>query len=574
MKITGQDVPPDLIDQYAELVSSNPDDGQGHRTTRTRRAVRAPGRRREPSKTLKAAKALAAQLAAYWGRNVANAAGQRWLSDRATAIYRGQIELDYWEKATPAYVDALRYLGSSEEDFDPPPYAFPDPSNRPTLTTWAADEYDAGQARYAGALVGELYCDQEWVVATALYYLPPHSPAGIPPPAWVLIQGTIAAEADQRGSRPMFGLICRAQRGEEQDMLNLDQVSPDIDGISHYFRYRILHTQPPFYQATESRRIVQAMSGPDTPFDVPTAAVHLGPRPMMGHGNNGNESVATTWTGTADLYLPNPCAEELRRPISRDAGGDWYSHNLDAGTADLLPYQPDWTYASLSRRAWLQPATDNTCSIRYYDGTPLHTITAPDEYLSYVGSFTPTAEGWWATVGNLDPDFEGAPPAQDIHYDYSGNVLARLDLAEDRGAAWTSPGLGVLTSGHTLHADGTLRLPGDAGRWQIATPLPAWHYLYLAGNAYAVAGNGAVYLIGQLPAGAMSPSPPSQTPDWTTCRQVAAVGAAPTRAMKGNKAIVVFTADGYVLVNSVGIVGRGDYTAANHTGQGITTCNQ
>lgn len=574
MKLTATNVPPELAEEFARLVSINTAPPNGQTTGRTRRAVKRPGRKKRASATLADAYALANELAAYFRISTTKTTGQHWIVARAAAIYTGKVEPEWWEYAIEHSTGTVYAEISSIENLNPSPYAYRDPDNRPTIPTYTAlDETDEAP-RYEGSTTGDLYSDTYLSWRYKHWSIPEANAKGKKPPVWIVVTGSLVVAASNRGSRPMFSLMLRATRGDFADTAELDYLPTDQAAKSYFWRYVVPDTPPPYFSATKPRRIVARVKGGPGPFYEPDVGIQISPRPMMGRGYNNNTAVTVTWNGTEKCLIPNACAQENRLPITHNNFGAFRWHDMATGENDTLPWAPGSSAAQLNNRLWLHYTYAGDWEIATYTGQPIKTLQRPAQALQWVGNCAAASPGWWVSARMAGYWTGTGPKICDLHYDSDGTLLEQRNIEFDNVGGQSQFIIGCLKSGHVLDNDRWCRMPGDARRWILQTPITMQHLTEFGGQPYAATADGAIWLFDNPPAVMSNPTDWREQRYWTTCRKIAETPANPTMLLKGQRGVYVCHAAGHTLVGATGIISSGAYKPSTGESFGATTCNQ
>lgn len=316
MKITNQDISPELAELYASLISTTQTGAFAGLLARTRRQARISANKQR--RTINYADITAAVEILM----------ERLGYTRGTKDFRDAVRLEkfainsgtwnpaYWQKCEILTNVFLVNSPVSVPDDTPPPYGYRDQNNMPTIPTYGTGSADNGPARYNGIISTGYFHDVTLAWRRTVYKLAQAIDQDLIEPAIISFEGTLTVESSTRGSRPMFSLIMRNYLGDSNSTSltttanPVDKVPPasppTIKGCqSLYWRYKIPADTAPYYNAIKLRIILRnlaRLSTIDAAGNMTRAVIITAPRPMFGRGFNNNTSVVTQLTGTPDIY--------------------------------------------------------------------------------------------------------------------------------------------------------------------------------------------------------------------------------------------------------------------------------
>jgi hypothetical protein len=335
MKYTDQNIPPELRGHYKRLISNSSATMPSSGHARTRRAARMSQQRDRTSADEWAA--VAAQVYEEIKGIPGVDTKRRFISEEKNRLRRGIFDPVYWVQLG---TNNRQYLSSTPDnapDQNPPPYAYRDPENLPSLVTYPDGTPDIEPIRTSGATINGRWHDLQMVWSKVSYPLIKNGqrPAKLPL-CWVT-KGTMTIDADTRASRPMLSVIAKAIL-TDQDYPGGDTNQPPAHPmISLYWLYKVPDTSPPYYHATVpiARKAVLNKHIDAPPGIVPARIIMLtAARPMLGIGYNNNTSVTTSYAEAGAIYQLMPCLKEPPEP------GGWLEITLE--WFDGADYQYDW----------------------------------------------------------------------------------------------------------------------------------------------------------------------------------------------------------------------------------------
>ncbi len=316
MKINDQDIPPELREIYDQLVTDQEsnDDGQtiirqSHRSRRTRAAPK-----REPLDN--GVKAALIYIANRMDLKRGTPEYQDFIGGQTNKINQGQWDTTYWKKAKKLEIKYFSESPESTPDPGPPPYAYRDSENLPSIPEYISGEESSGPARYQGQTIAGYFKDVTLVWARIIYSIKHRKTKGNYEPALLSWNTSITINTDQRASRPMLSLVMRSYMTDESsDSLNTTanpviEIPPSAPAAergcnSMYWRYEIPGSGPPFFSDVQLRSIVknmQSISTIEVAVNQTRAVICAAPRPMFGRGFNNCQSVSTSIDTLPEIY--------------------------------------------------------------------------------------------------------------------------------------------------------------------------------------------------------------------------------------------------------------------------------
>lgn len=316
MKITNQNVPPDMQQRYDALISSDTAGAGAGTRARTRRGARIrPGKQRTKTNyadITEAVKILFRRL----GYKDTQGGFSALVRAEKKAIGKGIWNPTHWQKCPIITTDYLANIPASVQDMNPPPYAYRDPANMPTIPAYSDGTAAAAPARYTGATSAGLFSDTLLVWTRTTYRLLHNINPDLKEPLITAYQPTITVAANVRGSRAMLSVILRLFLGTDSSpalttianpvLAKPPGSPPETKGPNALFwRYVLPSTVPPYWNELKLRQVIgnfapRATRQGAAPY---TRAVALScPRPLFGRGFNNNTAVSMQLSNAPSLY--------------------------------------------------------------------------------------------------------------------------------------------------------------------------------------------------------------------------------------------------------------------------------
>lgn len=343
MKITSQNIPVDLQGLYDSLISTNKTGAHAGTRTRTRRGAGISPSKKQVKTVYNDITAAVEELIVRLGTPRGAAEFTKKVLDEKRAINAGIFNPAYWIKCDIIATDYLSNAPSSTANATPPPYAYRDSNNMPSLPVYGSGSAASAPARYAGATASGLFCDTLLVWSRTVYNLQTPIAQDMREPAIVTYDGTLTVAANYRGSRPMLSLVLRcyltdatgaALTTTDNPVLAVPPASPPtVRGCnSFYWRYIIPATVAPFFNTVRLRKILRDLAKISTvgaAGDMTKAVIMTAPRPMFGRGFNNNTAINSSLAGTPDIYQIFPIfkftAHTSSAPANQDTTTPWSS---------------------------------------------------------------------------------------------------------------------------------------------------------------------------------------------------------------------------------------------------------
>ena len=305
MKITSQTIPNALAAAYAKLITAKPTVAGTSFSARTKKAVHLPAPSRKPRKpSVDIENAVDFLIAFLTEKNgVAPAASLR--AEQITKLRDGIFDTDYWIMCAIESEQVLLSEPTYVPRTGPRPYAYPDPTNQPTVATYPAGNESSGALQYIGYTAGTYFRDVSLKWKRLVFKLENKFLTEKAEPVFLKISGTISASADMRASRAMLSAIFQRFFVVDGSATLTTLTPPVIKPISALYRYRTPRGSAPFYNCTNPLQLVYSLRGrkfEEIYGDLTRCVVLAAPMPMMGHRYNNNTEVASTLSATFEMW--------------------------------------------------------------------------------------------------------------------------------------------------------------------------------------------------------------------------------------------------------------------------------
>lgn len=314
-KVTGYSVPPALMNVSLSVITTTTGAG-GTKTRATKR--RGSGRQRKKAVEPYPENAFL-DAATYIERKISPDSTERELMPiirkRVRDMKAGIFDPLWWTDAQLISTEYLSCSPSSVPDPNPPPYDFRTSANLPTIPTYTDGTPGATGMAYNGSKHGSYFQDDDLSWGRFVYSLKENATKIGEIYAFAIIDPTMTIQASHRASRPMLSIITSACITDSTDAVQ-NTTAPVTEGIapsaptqsrkaqSHYWRYKIPRTTPPYFNTVKPRKIVRDLVKSSSLQLTSTNArlvLLLAPRPMFGRGFNNNNTVSSTLA--ADLRI-------------------------------------------------------------------------------------------------------------------------------------------------------------------------------------------------------------------------------------------------------------------------------
>lgn len=337
-KITDQNIPPELANLYARLVSPMKAAAPPTRKIRTRRAVKRPKPIRKMSATVKNFYRAATAAGIKSGLKADTKELTDFAYSQAKLLMVGVFNPKIWEEITTIAQTTLEEAPTSTENLTPGAYAYRDTANRPTTPTYTGGAPTAAAKGYTGSTSGQLFRDTSYRWRRLTFDAVDIQGNQDTTPVILLWDTQIGIAANRRGSRPMLSLVFQAYKSGADGTKSTDLTPPLLKKTTFYWRFKIPPTVAPFYNATITRKISMVINGllkKDGTGATTTITTKSGNRPMMGKGYNNNTQVDTAHNNDPRLFAIAPCLGASKQIATKYDTTRYQIVDLDTQTLTL-----------------------------------------------------------------------------------------------------------------------------------------------------------------------------------------------------------------------------------------------
>lgn len=313
MKINTQTIPPELAAAYAKLVSRKPTLSGPAFIARTKAAAHKPMRKKGKSGHIISIEKAVDFLVAYITSVNKKAPPTGFRAQQIYNLRHGIFEPHYWKKCIVSSDVVLENVPTNFDYTGPRNYAYPDPSNLPSIAIYGAGTLATGDASYVGATQTGRFNDLLLKWRRIIFELNNEFIYASEEPIFVVIEGTITASADQRPSRAMLSTITKSWLLTDAHASLHDTEPPVVKARSHIYRYITPRGVSPYFYKVQPIRLIHSIrskKGDDKTGVMTSAKLLLSPMPMHGYKFNNNTAVQSSITATADMLQVNKCSEE------------------------------------------------------------------------------------------------------------------------------------------------------------------------------------------------------------------------------------------------------------------------
>lgn len=522
-KVTDQAVPPELATAFFRIWSPATAPAPATGTGRTRRAAKLrPQPKKRPANRPKLMDICRAIARAYSVRK--RITYQSALARHVYSLARaGTFPEEYWHECLAIGEETLTSAPASVPDPSPPPYAYRDPFNLPTIPTYPPGTPGGSAPEYHGETTAGYFEDNALSWNRTRFAAPANYAGPGPLYACTLAPATLSVSTDRRASRPMFSAALRVRAYSGTGPYATDTTPPHIDGQAQYSRYRPPITPAPFYSGQVTLYPVTLQLVRIAPTDAAALSeliLDRSPLPMIGRRYNNNTEVDTEITPTAPpiLYLPRLDRPSVPKPLITTTGPLW--QNPFTGKK----FQPTWfppaPATTANNGAGFAEWSGPTRKIYGQDGTLLASIPyeIPGPYNAT--ALMPLSSGWLVHYMRTGTHPYGDPVFKLARYSTNGALLSTTDGPPDPApAAYTSPVIRPFSATFYLYEDGaTLRVAafGNPNRSQsISITTPEHQPIFCAETAFYADTTHRIQRLSSVPANYLDSADPAP-PVWKT----------------------------------------------------------
>ncbi|HEY6022157.1 MAG TPA: hypothetical protein VIY48_20500 [Candidatus Paceibacterota bacterium] len=316
-KVTNQVIPPELDTAARRLITPFITLGGPVTKARKRKGTRRSSKKTPAPEGLNDFTPAARYVAQLMSPNKSTRQNAALVRALVRDMKAGIFDLRYWVRAELVSTEYLSNNPTSVPDPNPPPYNYRTPLFLPTIPTYTDGTTGAAGMAYAGSKHGTYFQDDSLSWGKYIYELPAKIAGDQPLFAFAVITGNVSVTSSARASKPMLSLISSAAIVNANDSA-VTSKAPITAGIpvsaptqtrlmqSHYWRYRIPKTTPPYFNRVGLRPIVRNVvrsASMGVSAKNSRIILQMAPRPMFGRGFNNNNAVNTSFTGSAVIWV-------------------------------------------------------------------------------------------------------------------------------------------------------------------------------------------------------------------------------------------------------------------------------
>lgn len=305
MKITNQSIPPELAAAYAELVCTKATGAGDTFTTRTKKAVHKPARKRPKSRTLMEYEKAVDFLIAFLKEKTGNDPAPTFRNEQIKKLKKGVFDDAYWISCTIESEQVLLTEPTFSPWVGPRNYAYPDPSNQPTVPLYLDGNNSSGALDYVGYTAGTEFRDVSLKWRRTVFELANPFLTEAEEPVFLTMVGTITASADYRPSRAMISAVIQRFFVVDGSATLSTMTPPLTEPISAIYRYRTPHGIAPYFNYTNPLRLIYSARSrkyEEITGTLKHCVVLAAPMPMMGKRYNNNTTVTTSLSPLLALW--------------------------------------------------------------------------------------------------------------------------------------------------------------------------------------------------------------------------------------------------------------------------------
>lgn len=456
MKITDQAVPPELLEVYEEMVSTNTTGPAAGEVARTRRGARLPKGAPVPSDQSVSLAHAADALVKQWKSRLSPAAERGFRARRLDELRRGVFEPLYWSACPATSETFFTSTPTSEPDAAPPDYEYREGDNLPTIPDYPEGVESSAPCGYFGSTDAGYFNDEGWTWQRLNLDLIRPIEDWDSEAALLEIIIDFDIDTDARGSRPMLSALVDAKLCNAGDTV-LSSAAPPIEGAkSLYWRYRVPESDPPYFHLNYNRKSIVALSPSSViggALPVTKASIAAAPRPMFGRGYNNCTEVDVSAKIQANLYMIEPPGPANGLPVFRNSSGQWRSIDVTTGETAATPGQPGDVYLRQGANSLARVSSSNQI-LMYGNNLALRATVAQPYGTGYAtGNLTPVAEGWECTYQRPHPSY----PTMAARLGRGGALMALIPQDQAESPPW------YLAQGQLIGPSGWIASPSQAG---------------------------------------------------------------------------------------------------------------
>lgn len=323
----------------ADLTANPPDPAKIHTPREKKETTKPPGKKRKKRK--QKPRAETPKSALQWLEQAAAVVAQRRIDNEHKIDYtsaynqslqelkNGVFNPKHWQACEQLDQTHLQNVPTTGPDLLARSYAYPLAEKKRTLASYGNGTESTGPPRYSGNILQGEFRDTLLVWSRTTFELINPIKEKAVEPTFIEVTGTIRAYADRRGSRPMLSWVSRTWLTADESSYLTTTVPPTNKPWSWYYRYKVPHTEAPFYESVDLKHAIRTMMQPkhmEAGVTMYKAVVMIAPRPMYGRGFNNNDTVTTQFLHDIKIWqiVVEPEPHKPDHVFVLGAGGNHY----------------------------------------------------------------------------------------------------------------------------------------------------------------------------------------------------------------------------------------------------------
>lgn len=353
MKVTDQNIPPDIMAAYRKLVAQGFIIDGLQLNIRSKKNIYSINKPKKKRKELRDIEQAVDFLIDYLTIKNIQSPPPSFRKEQIDKLKKGIFDTNYWKKCTQDSVATFSNTPATNPWVGGRRYSYPDPDNQPTVAVYGEGVVSDGNGAYSGATVGGYFHDLFLKWKRYVFTLNNSFTTKEKEPLYLKITGHITASATLRPSRAMISTIVKRWITTTASARKNTLESPTLKPLNFFFRYKTPHGDAPYFGYTHPVQIVKNIRALKTYEEAGTlgkCVILISPMPMMGKRYNNNESVTTILDSVIELWqikkIPpgfyvNSLVFDALGGFTRidDLNEVWYVYHDDQH--GLMEHQPD-----------------------------------------------------------------------------------------------------------------------------------------------------------------------------------------------------------------------------------------
>jgi len=381
MKITDQTIPPELAALYAKLISRKPTLAGTSFAARTKPRALKKAPKRKKRKSLRDYEA-AVEMILDNIMDIHNSPSLDTLRVTLLAeLKRGNFNLLYWVQCEKTGSIFLKNFPTSAPWTGTRNYAYPDPTNMPSIPTYGAGTTVTSYPLYRGYTVDNTFKDYALRWRRSIFKLSNPCLKGDTEPVYLSLVGNIYVEADVRPSRAMLSAIIKHWLVKNTSDRLTTVEAPTSKPISALWRYKTPRGEAPYFNLVHPLRTIynmRAKTHEESAGGLKHCVILTAPMPMMGKRFNNNTYVTTALDAEPQLFQIKKCTvsdtslsfvnggNRVAAGVTHDSGNHYDDTLGQNERYSITGFYPDKIYKKIIDGAvsenhadWLYPCSGN-----------------------------------------------------------------------------------------------------------------------------------------------------------------------------------------------------------------------